>query len=257
MAGRFGSVELRCIAEYDQIQCGLIEDYSDKTYSSMKNNAGFFPADREYFEKFAETMQLASRQVDLLGIWYNKLESYYVDEYLPDAKLTQLRYLEPYYWDNPWSKTLKGKKVLVVHPFSESIKKQYEKRENLFENSEVLPKFELICYKAVQSMGGSVPVGFDSWFKALDFMHEEIKKINYDIAILGCGAYGFPLAARIKKDGKQAIHLGGATQILFGIKGKRWDNNPIISKLYNKYWVRPSDEEKIENFQHLEGGCYW
>ena len=48
-------------------------------------------------------------------------------------------------------------------------------------------------------------------------------KIDFDVAIIGCGAYGFPLAAKLKQAGKQAIHLAGATQLLFGIKGKRWE----------------------------------
>lgn len=45
-------------------------------------------------------------------------------------------------------------------------------------------------------------------------------KINFDTAIIGCGAYGMPLAAQIKNAGRQAIHLGGAVQLLFGIKGE-------------------------------------
>ena len=32
------------------------------------------------------------------------------------------------------------------------------------------------------------------------------------------------VSARLKKAGKKTIHLGGSTQILFGIKGKRWDS---------------------------------
>ena len=27
---------------------------------------------------------------------------------------------------------------------------------------------------------------------------------------LGCGAYGFPLAAHVKRMGKKAIHMGGS-----------------------------------------------
>lgn len=49
-------------------------------------------------------------------------------------------------------------------------------------------------------------------------MKDEIDKRDYDIALIGCGAYGFPLAAHIKRSGKKAVHLGGALQLLFGIK---------------------------------------
>ena len=35
-----------------------------------------------------------------------------------------------------------------------------------------------------------------------------------------------------KRAGKQAIQYGGALQVLFGIKGARWDNYPPYSKYY-------------------------
>ena len=88
-------------------------------------------------------------------------------------------------------------------------------------------------------------------------MEERISKIDFDVALLGCGAYGLPLAASIKRMGKKAVHLGGATQILFGIKGKRWEEIPKIAKLFNENWVRPSEEERPDNFSEIEGGSYW
>ncbi len=88
-------------------------------------------------------------------------------------------------------------------------------------------------------------------------MKERIRCIDFDIAIIGAGAYGLPLASFIKNMGKKAIHLGGATQLLFGIKGKRWDNLPYFRKLYNENWVRPLPDEIPDNFQAVESGCYW
>jgi hypothetical protein len=57
--------------------------------------------------------------------------------------------------------------------------------------------------------------------------------------------------------GKIGIHLGGPLQILFGIKGRRWDAHDVISKMYNEHWVRPSKSETPENNFAVEGGCYW
>ena len=65
-------------------------------------------------------------------------------------------------------------------------------------------------------------------------MYEQSLKTSFDVAIIGCGAYGMPLGAMLKDAGKTVIHLGGVTQILFGIKGKRWDENKT-SELYNQY----------------------
>jgi hypothetical protein len=88
-------------------------------------------------------------------------------------------------------------------------------------------------------------------------MYDEAMSKDIDIALIGCGAYGFPLATRLKKAGKQAVHIGGSLQILFGIKGKRWDDHEIIGKLYNDAWVRPGDNEKVNGSSVVENSCYW
>ena len=132
-----------------------------------------------------------------------------------------------------------GKKVLVIHPFEESIQEQFSRREKLFPGTEILPDFELKTLRAVQTIAGEKDSRFATWFDALEYMYEEAMKIDFDIAILGCGAYGFPLAAKLKKAGRQVIHMGGATQILFGIKGSRWVNNPRAQIEFNDEWVYP------------------
>ena len=55
----------------------------------------------------------------------------------------------------------------------------------------------------------------------------------------------------------KGIHMGGATQILFGIRGSRWDRMPFFQQLYNEYWIRPLAQETPANFKKVERGCYW
>ena len=88
-------------------------------------------------------------------------------------------------------------------------------------------------------------------------MKNQISNCDYDVAIIGCGAYGLPLAAHVKRMGKVGIHIGGATQILFGIKGKRWESIPAVSKLINEHWVKPLPEETPSEFRNMEDGAYW
>ena len=134
----------------------------------------------------------------------------------------------------------------VIHPFVDTIKKQYEKRDKLFPNPDILPEYELKTIKAVQSLGGSNSE-FSNWFEALEYMKKQISEIDFDIAIIGCGAYGLPLASYIKNIGKKAVHMGGGTQLLFGIKAKRWEEqytNTCYKDLFNNYWAYPSNDEK-------------
>ena len=159
---------------------------------------------------------------------------------------------------HPWTYSLKGKKILVVHPFSETIESQYKnKKKKLFKNSEVLPEFaSLQTIKAVQSIAGN-PVGFDTWFDALDWMKSEIDKKDFDIALLGCGAYALPLAAHIKRMGKKAVHMGGVLQFLFGITCKRYEENDEFKPYINEYFVYPDAKDRPKNAFAVEGGCYW
>lgn len=266
LIARIGAVEFNCIAgflgeingfkKYWLYILGKIDSYeiSSEVINQASNNAGIFPKSKRIIEQFAKQSLDDLKEVDILGVWL-KEENLLAKEIKHTLKIP-LAEIEPYYHERPWSAALKGKKVLVIHPFTESIKKQFLKREVLFTNPNTLPEFELLTIKAVQTITGQKS-DFNNWFEALDHMKGQMDDLDYDIAIIGCGAYGLSLGAHAKRMGKQAIHMGGATQILFGIKGARWDNHPFISKLYNENWVRPSNEETPGKKDAVEDGCYW
>jgi len=267
MIARFGSGELGCVVNYLKLAKknsenylryikgeNIVFEYDKKIRTGMTNNAGFFPSSDENLDRFNKLMLECIPNVDILGShWPDEI---YVKDRIANAKIVGLPDLEPYYHNNPWSRVLKGKNVLVIHPFVETIKSQYLKRNKLFINSDILPEFKLETIKAVQSIAYN-DCGYKNWFDALEAMKFQITQKEYDIAIIGCGAYGFPLASFVKEQGKKAVHLGGATQILFGIKGTRWNEHEFISKLYNEYWVRPSKEETPIHHKKVEKGCYW
>lgn len=256
MIARYGAVELAVMRQCQEIILGIRNKVKQELRNQFQMCAGFFPNNEEKIFKFFQMMREDSGQVDLFGTWYNPMENYFIAKYNKTAMCTPLVGLEPWYYDNPWSKYLKGKKVLVIHPFEKTIQKQYNNRMQIYPNG-LLPTFELSTVKAVQTIAGQNNDKFNDWFDALEYMFEQSMKKDFDVAIIGCGAYGFPLAAKIKREGKQVIHLGGATQLLFGIKGKRWDEKPEVAKLYNDFWCRPSIEENVKNKDIVEGGCYW
>ena len=121
-----------------------------------------------------------------------------------------------------------------------------------------MPQFaSLKIIKAVQSIGGESN-GFDTWFDALHYMEQKIDECDYDVALIGCGAYGMPLAAHCKRQGKKAVHLGGVLQMLFGILGIRWETEQdIYLKFANEYWVHPLENERPHNAEQVENACYW
>lgn len=255
MIARFGSVEIKGVL-YPTMPWPIRRLTHDRVFSSMENNAGFFSVSEDALRKFSKQMIEDMQLLDVLGSW--RIEEKFLLKNFRKAVRIELKALEPYLSNAPWSEILEGRKVLVVHPFNTTIERQYrEKRDLIFSDKRVLPQFgSLQTIKAVQTIAGNNGK-FDDWFQALDSMKTEIETKDFDIAILGCGAYGFPLAAHIKRLGKQAVHLGGATQILFGIKGLRWDNHPVISRLYNEHWVRPAPEDIPDGAAKVENGCYW
>lgn len=266
--GRFGATEFSVI--YALMRNMLLDknENLEKKIDSLCNNAGFFPRDFFWVEKYVQLILDYCSEMDAHGIWPLEMEDFFISKYEKKAKLFQYVYLEPWALQRndagvlPWSHSLNGRKVLVIHPFAETIMFQYtNKREKIFANKynsvDILPEFELKTLKAVQTIANNKDERFETWFDALNWMVEECKKIDFDVAILGCGAYGFLLAAEIKKMGKGAIQICGATQLMFGIMGKRWENNAVIKELVNDAWVYPSPAEHVTNAQMIEEACYW
>lgn len=260
LVARIGAVELTCLRFHLEKRAGGQRGYGRKIRTTMADNAGFFPTDDASLDAFCRLFLESLARVDLMGVWFNQYEDRVCNDWCPEAQLVDLDCLEPFRFENPWSKALAGRKVLVVHPFAESIRRQYaQKRKLLFASPDVLPDFELLTFQSVQSLAG-VRVEFDSWFDAYRYMCDEIGRLDFDICLIGAGAYGLPLGAFVKEQlGRQAIHLGGVTQILFGIKGKRWESEYADStaKLFNEHWVRPLPSETPEGKHKVDKGCYW
>lgn len=268
MIARYGAFELTSVINYlgvknAQHSClkyitgnELQWWWNKRLMGFMQSNAGFFPSTEENLMKFGDIMVEDSKQLDILGSWLPEeeiLKKYFNLSY----QRIFLKYLEPYWNNLSWTRYLEGKRVVVVHPFAESIKNQYDNyRDKIFENPMVLPNFtSLRVVKAVQSLGGNSE--FKDWFEALEYMKDKVDQEDYDVCLIGCGAYGFPLAAHVKRMGKQAIHLGGALQLLFGIRGNRWDNMDEYKPLINEYWTRPKGDEIPQAKDKVENGCYW
>ena len=255
--GRFGANELSIMRQVDFGN----EEKLELAFKQLCDCAGFFPEDKSYIERYYQIMVDSIKELDILGMWKLPMEDYYMNRYTSKQCIaSHINLLDPktnpY---TPWSENLRGKKVLVIHPFVKTIKEQYNKREVLFANPNMLPEFDLLTIKAVQTIAGERDGRFANWFEALDYMKEEIEKKDFDIALIGCGAYGFPLAAEVKKMGKQAIHAGGILQTYFGITGARWDVDPTgrISRYKNQYWSYPVEEEVPQNANMVENGAYW
>lgn len=256
-AGRLGSVELECLTHYlyfldRKNSKGL--PYPDNVKMMMNINAGFFPSENNLLDEFSSLYLKGIREMDLIwSMWFSKYEDMIYTEY---RKEKPVAYYDgsalPINFDRPWTEALKGKKVLVIHPFDKSIQENYKEKEKFFLNSNFMPDFGLITLKAVQSIAGN-KTQYSNWFEALHSMEQQMKQIDFDIALIAAGAYGLPLGAYAKAMGKKAVHIGGYLQLYFGIKGRAWDKIGI----YNEYWTSPKEEETPTGYRKVEAGRYW
>ena len=223
----------------------------------LRCHAGVFPATPDEFRRFYDTYTSALASVDMLGLMQVPHEQELISRHAPQALLCPLGALEPYLCSYPWSRHLRGRRVLVVHPFVESIQQQFRlHRSRLFANPDVLPEFGLQCLRPPQSIVENTG-GFRSWTDGLEDLKSRIGRLDFDVAVVGCGAYGLPTGAFVKSLGKVAVHMGGATQLLFGISGGRWRTQPVFRSLMTDAWQPPLESEHPPGWEKIENGCYW
>jgi len=252
LASRLGFTESYCLTEASK-PGGATQAIFDRIW----RYSGVFPATAEQFHRFEEAYLAALAEVDLLGVMRDPYGAALVRNHKTPALTCRLSSLEPYFCSEPWSQYLEGLRVCVIHPFVESIRRQYEeRREKLFFDRRVLPHFNLRLVKAPQNLAGNTD-GFESWSQALAWLQDQVMSEDFDVAISGCGAYGLPLGGFIKKQGKICIHLGGAAQTLFGVSGAKWRAIPAFRVFLNKHWRPPLDSERPPGFEKVEDGCYW
>lgn len=255
--GRLGSVELECLSHYLYFLNRKTSDkkgYPDNVKMMMNINAGFFPTEDDRLDEFSLIYINGLEDLDLLWImWFSRFEDMIYSEYNKEKILADYENtVFPIGRKNPWTAALKGKKVLVIHPFEASIQDNYKIRNELFPNENFIPDFELLTLKSVQSIAGN-KTQYSTWFEALKDMETQMANLDFDIALIGAGAYGLPLGVYAKRLGKKAVHVGGILQLFFGIRGKAWDKLGI----YNEYWTSPKDSEFPADYKKVEAGRYW
>jgi len=264
-AGKIGDTELEVLLKYESSGGD-----SEKFFRSITDhghemdllylNCGVFPKRADVLAQWAETYLEALGSIDLLGVWHNKDEDAIADRYAPQATLTDIRALESYYHATPWTRALASKTVLVVTPFEETVSLQHRRYrgEDLFPTApDVFPDFDISIVRSPFS-AGLVPPTHPDWSAALNDMKSRIREQEFDVCLVGAGAYSLPLCAYVRNNLRRpAFHLGGGLQILFGIRGRRWDGFPEIAQFFNENWIRPLPSERPRGRWRNDGGAYW
>lgn len=267
LLGRNGTIETQALHQYTQ---GLI---SPQIASKLELHAGVFPSTRESTNAWAKAYIEAIRAIDkdpIVGGWYaptREMERMMLSQWTPNSSQIPLRSLEPYYVEpqKRWTNLLAGKRVCVVSSFAETAHAQILQRRAIWKEDadSLLPAetewvYVQTGYAPILAHGRAEwPVDCDGWQEAVDYMEKKVREHAPDVCIIGCGGLGMILGARCKKLGIATLVLGGATQVLFGIKGNRWASHNVISNFWNDAWTWPSLQETPRGAGQIEGACYW
>lgn len=257
-AGKIGVTELNLLYCYYKIKEGgtLLPHLKHEA----ENIAGLYPYTEETVIQFAEQFLSLLPNIDLIPIWNRvipQFEDFILKTYCPNSFKTTLEQLEPYFDEKPWTRYLKDKKVLVFSPFKESIDENFKNLNNIWQNK-IENNFELKTYKYPFAIPIDKHVDInltshDTYKKYLEILHKE----DFDVGIFGTGYTSLLFTLECKKLKKAGIHLGGSTQILFGIKGQRWKEIERFKNIFNTYWTEPKDSERPFKLSLVEDGCYW
>lgn len=276
--GRNGTIETEVLTFFLRFRNPSMPDprpYPARYIEQIERNAGIFPATAESIDAWAtEYISHLPRLTGLAAGWYAPMapfEKYILDTFAPQAFRTPLRSLEPYYVDPAlqWPRHLAGKKVAVISSFAETIQRQVwgENFSAIWTgaNAGLLSpprpiewSFVRTGYAPSTALGhAGWPAGIRTWQEAVESCVYEVVKSGAHVAMIGCGGLGMIIAGHLRALGISAFVLGGATQILFGVKGGRWERHEIISTFWNDAWVWPAEDEIPGGAGLVEGGCYW
>jgi hypothetical protein len=259
--GRIAGVELK-IAYY--VQNNMVKEYQNEL-ESLERNAGIYTKDEESLRAYTSQLIQSYDHCTVIAEWekrggvysFHGLGQELITRRTPHIPKIDALALEPYYYDDSWMSALRGKRILIIHPFVQTIQKQIKHISELFPKREWFQDCTFVCLSPPVTLAGNHR-GKD-WREHYGSFLETLNQTEeFDVALVAAGGYGMLISDYIYTTlQKSVLYIGGALQIFFGIIGKRWFENKKILEMVNDDWVRPSSSEKPPNCIQVEKGCYW
>jgi hypothetical protein len=226
--------------------------------------SGLFPVRKDIFYRWANEYTASLAALDCIGQWQPGLlfegviEDLIISKYNPKAERVGDRLLHFLPASSSWLNDLAKLRWLIIHPFEKTIQAQLPILMKLAVFSEssypdLTRRSSDTSIIPCPQLPYMIPPRHRDWFEALEDLKAQMENESFDIALVGAGAWSLPLVAHAKQIGKKGMHLGGALQLLFGIKGGRYDS----CGFYNEFWTRPLPNEVPSNFKMMEHGAYW
>ena len=276
---RVGGSDYDAVRDY-YYNKNLIDDkqwYDDVSLRVKKYNGYFdFENKKENFQKYLEDMILFYKNSDAASLGFYKGASSIVIpqhdrdflNYVLEGK-TSLNYdfIEEL---TPFLKSFKnwgdGKKILIISPLSKSIEYQNQFRDNFFKDYSY-PNFQLLTYNSKITYSDNpmdnkhtLNVETSNWHEECQRMAEDIRNIDFDVALLSCASYSMFLGNFIKDVlGKKSIYLGGIVNAYFNIYGGRYAHMEKFHNIFSnaglnlEYQIDPLELADIDKINSGRG----
>lgn len=270
--GKIGNDELRALNFWQDSWAPPLEALADRRWRKMRvrtmvhkgmpvTTSGIYPINDRMMTAFCEIYADALSEIDLLGVWFNVGEKRAIERFARPQALMRTDALRNHLLDHPWSHAFAGKTVMVVTPFVKTVAQQFARRAEIWSGKPgLLPDFDLVTLRTQQNAGILETLEYRDWLDGFEQLKARLEATPADVVLVGAGAWSLPLVAHAKRLGRFAAHLGGDLQLLFGVTGGRWRDDPVINRLKNNAWTRVLPEE-IQNAEKVlkvrDASNYW
>lgn len=259
--GRIAGCELKVAYFY---QKGDVLDVVDEL-KELENNAGIYTKNSDSLTEYTSRLIQSYEHCTVIAEWPTSGKVFahtgsgqeFISIKTPHTPKIDARALEPYYFEDSWMSALKGKRILIVHPFSKTFVNQVPNLKKIFPKRSWFEDCDIQFIQPPLTLAGNHDD--KDWQEHLQPFLESLRELKeFDIALVAAGGYGMLISDFIFIElDKSVMYVGGALQIFFGVIGKRWFENKEILKMTNDDWIRPLSDDKPSNFTRVEKGCYW
>lgn len=244
-----------------------------KAYQLIANfnclrQSGVFPSNLNFLASFSAFFSDAVAKLDVLGLFGAPLEKILIQHYQFSAHLVKYRNTEPNRSIPNNAKLcylpfFENKRVLIIAPFGHLLKERAKQSvfEGVWLNTQK-PWFKPSFVDSIEfpyAYESQTQQKFGDIFNLFEYICQQIDTKDFDIALIAAGGLAIPLASYIKSKRKSAFSLGGHLQVLFGVKGARWKNDPVwVNHYFNDAWVdMPEQYHPQDKNQLTDRGAYW
>jgi len=229
---------------------------------------GAFPSDDQYLDSAVHKLSESVKDMDYLAVHESPLIEGIVDHLELKSKLLDFGGIEPnrdlpYKIEDCYLPFLKDKRILLITTPAELLASRATKEtfEATWRNIHC-PWFYPASVDFLTFDSLLDDSTHNKYASSLDLLNEicsQISKREFDIAFVGASSLGIPIVDHVKSIGKVGLSLGGHLQVLFGVQGKRWRDDPNWQRAYwNEAWLEmPSEYKPIQKDWTVDDGAYW